>query len=35
MENMGEQEDKKHWYDGGLYNYLIDPATEDVKKDNF
>jgi len=29
---MGEQEDKKHWYDGKLYNYLIDPATEDVRK---
>ena len=29
---MIEQDDKKHWYDGKLYNYLIDPATEDTRK---
>ena len=29
---MTEQDDKKHWYDGKLYNYLIDPATEDTRK---
>lgn len=26
-----DQEDKKHWYDGKIYNYLIDPATEDTR----
>lgn len=29
---MMGQEDKKHWYDGKIYNYLIDPATEDTRK---
>lgn len=24
--------DKKHWYDGKLYNYLIDPGTENTRR---
>ncbi|HNR44088.1 MAG TPA: class I SAM-dependent methyltransferase [Methanofastidiosum sp.] len=29
---MGKQDDKKHWYDGGLYKYMIDPSTDDARK---
>lgn len=29
---MRKQQDKRHWYDGRFYNYLIDPYTEDVRK---
>ncbi|KYC45353.1 MAG: ubiquinone/menaquinone biosynthesis methyltransferase [Candidatus Methanofastidiosum methylothiophilum] len=29
---MGSHEDKKHWYDGKLYNYFIDPATEETRR---
>ena len=29
---MLEKEDKRHWYDGKLYNYLIDPNTGDTRK---
>ena len=29
---MIEKQDKKHWYDGKIYNYLIDPATEDTRR---
>ncbi len=29
---MRKQEDNNHWYDGKLYNYLIDPYTESTRK---
>jgi len=29
---MKQNNDKKHWYDGKLYNYLIDPSTDDARK---
>lgn len=29
---MIEQQDKKHWYDGRTYNYLIDPSTETTRE---
>jgi len=32
VKKMMDQEDKKHWYDGKIYNYLIDPATKDTRK---
>jgi len=29
---MKQNNDKKHWYDGKLYNYLIDPSSDDARK---
>lgn len=28
---MKQNNDKKHWYDGKVYKYLIDPATKDTR----
>jgi len=29
---MKQNNDKKHWYDGKVYKYLIDPAIEDTRE---